>query len=125
MINENSQNNSSKEIPYIQPKNSFSTEKDTKNEKKSFFSQIKKFFSKRDSKSSNYHEEENPLSTTITPVKNSKCLWVPDEKALNCSNCQKIFSALFLRKHHCRICGNVFCKECSKKTIEGKYWGSI
>lgn len=58
------------------------------------------------------------------PIANDKTMWIPDEKAQTCYNCRKEFSAFFLRKHHCRICGNVFCKECSSKTVEGKYWGS-
>jgi hypothetical protein len=53
-----------------------------------------------------------------------KNMWIPDDKAQTCYNCQKQFSAIFLRKHHCRICGNVFCKDCSSKTVEGKYWGT-
>jgi len=58
------------------------------------------------------------------PMDNDKSMWVPDEKAQTCYHCQKQFSAIFLRKHHCRICGNVFCKECSNQTVDGKYWGS-
>jgi hypothetical protein len=54
----------------------------------------------------------------------NKNMWIPDDKAQACYNCQKQFSAIFLRKHHCRICGNVFCKDCSDKTVEGKYWGT-
>ena len=57
-------------------------------------------------------------------IENDKTMWIPDEKAQTCFNCRKEFSAIFLRKHHCRICGNVFCKDCSCKTVEGKYWGT-
>ena len=49
-------------------------------------------------------------------------VWVPDSLAQTCYKCHKQFS-LFMRKHHCRICGNVFCKDCSQKMVEGKYWG--
>lgn len=34
--------------------------------------------------------------------------WVPDAEARSCGICQQTFSA-FLRIHHCRSCGGVFC----------------
>lgn len=37
--------------------------------------------------------------------------WVPDASCLQCSSCQKWFN-LFLRKHHCRLCGQIMCFEC-------------
>lgn len=43
--------------------------------------------------------------------------WVPDHLVDRCSDCQAPFS-LFLRKHHCRACGQIFCAECSRRTIE-------
>lgn len=49
-------------------------------------------------------------------------VWVPDRLAQTCYKCHKEFSFL-VRKHHCRICGNVFCKDCTKKMVEGKFWG--
>ncbi len=71
-----------------------------------------------------YGESNNNNTNEKVPIANDKTMWIPDEKAQTCYNCRKEFSAIFLRKHHCRICGNVFCKECSSKTVEGKYWGS-
>ena len=41
-----------------------------------------------------------------------KKLWVPDEHVQNCYNCGEKFFSLFNRKHHCRVCGNIFCKRC-------------
>lgn len=38
--------------------------------------------------------------------------WVPDESVSDCYNCKKVFG-VFLRKHHCRHCGKIFCYECS------------
>jgi len=37
--------------------------------------------------------------------------WVPDESADKCLNCKKMFG-IFLRKHHCRLCGYIFCYKC-------------
>jgi len=41
---------------------------------------------------------------------------MPDMSADHCTKCFKDFS-FFFRKHHCRICGNVFCKNCSQKKM--------
>lgn len=38
-------------------------------------------------------------------------LWVPDELAEQCMQCQTLFS-FFQRRHHCRLCGKVFCGRC-------------
>lgn len=37
--------------------------------------------------------------------------WVSDAKAKLCFQCEKSFST-FLRRHHCRFCGLVFCANC-------------
>jgi hypothetical protein len=89
-------------------------EKTKEKEKKSIFKKMFNFFTLGDGNS----------NSNLASLPNDKTMWVPDEKAPTCYNCQKQFSAIFLRKHHCRICGNVFCKDCSSKTVEGKYWGS-
>ena len=38
--------------------------------------------------------------------------WVPDAQVTECHACEKRFGTL-TRKHHCRLCGNVFCSACS------------
>ena len=38
--------------------------------------------------------------------------WQPDDIAPYCNRCGQYFW-IFLRRHHCRHCGLVFCKECS------------
>eukprot|EP00924_Labyrinthula_sp_SR-Ha-C_P006106 augustus_masked-scaffold_54-processed-gene-0.32-mRNA-1 protein AED:0.47 eAED:0.47 QI:0/-1/0/1/-1/1/1/0/790 len=38
-------------------------------------------------------------------------LWLPDELFSRCVNCNKEFN-LLNRKHHCRICGRIFCASC-------------
>lgn len=37
--------------------------------------------------------------------------WLPDHMANNCKICTKKFG-LLLRKHHCWICGDIFCANC-------------
>jgi len=46
--------------------------------------------------------------------------WVPDSEVSQCHICDKPFiQSLFTSgKHHCRKCGNVVCKYCSKSRIE-------
>eukprot|EP00808_Paulinella_micropora_P023249 g9438.t1 len=49
----------------------------------------------------------------VAPVKLWSCVpWVPDLMASKCWLCQVEFG-LLLRRHHCRICGNVLCDACS------------
>ncbi|KAJ2827421.1 hypothetical protein GGI24_002650 [Coemansia furcata] len=40
--------------------------------------------------------------------------WEPDEATAVCRQCSRRFS-LFLRRHHCRRCGLVFCDSCSSR----------
>lgn len=42
--------------------------------------------------------------------------WTPDESASNCNCCQANFS-ITKRKHHCRSCGEVVCKNCSEHLL--------
>ena len=42
--------------------------------------------------------------------------WVPDEERTSCRTCGETFT-LFLRKHHCRKCGEIFCQKCSSRRI--------
>ncbi|KAI5069215.1 hypothetical protein GOP47_0015516 [Adiantum capillus-veneris] len=42
--------------------------------------------------------------------------WVPDEAVTKCSACSSDFGP-FLRRHHCRNCGDVFCDKCTHGRI--------
>jgi FYVE zinc finger len=42
--------------------------------------------------------------------------WLPDDSVSLCGICHERFWIL-LRKHHCRKCGKIFCKNCSAKRI--------
>ena len=54
-------------------------------------------------------DEEKSLKYTLPKRVNN---WVDDNTVISCYNCTKTFS-LFVRKHHCRFCGKIFCAECS------------
>mmetsp|Transcript_27176 Transcript_27176/g.54692 ORF Transcript_27176/g.54692 Transcript_27176/m.54692 type:complete len:92 (+) Transcript_27176:100-375(+) len=41
--------------------------------------------------------------------------WQADRDCKSCTKCKSPFS-FFVRKHHCRHCGFIFCEECSAKT---------
>eukprot|EP00743_Colponemidia_sp_Colp-15_P005351 GILK01005753.1.p1 GENE.GILK01005753.1~~GILK01005753.1.p1 ORF type:complete len:881 (-),score=93.45 GILK01005753.1:73-2670(-) len=43
-------------------------------------------------------------------------VWTPDEAAPQCFVCQSEFSFTF-RRHHCRECGQVVCRNCSKNKL--------
>jgi hypothetical protein len=38
-------------------------------------------------------------------------IWMPDKATLKCMDCQEVFT-MTNRRHHCRRCGNIFCKKC-------------
>ncbi|XP_055381749.1 putative 1-phosphatidylinositol 3-phosphate 5-kinase [Condylostylus longicornis] len=46
-------------------------------------------------------------------------LWMPDEKAKECYDCGQKFST-FRRKHHCRLCGQIFCSKCCNQVVPGR-----
>lgn len=47
--------------------------------------------------------------------------WMKDESAKECFTCAKPFTT-FRRKHHCRICGQIFCSNCTS-LISGESFG--
>lgn len=49
---------------------------------------------------------------------NSPRRWVPDHEARDCLTCGRAFNTL-RRRHHCRVCGNIFCGRCVTKTALG------
>uniref|UniRef100_A0A1J3FFR3 Lateral signaling target protein 2 n=1 Tax=Noccaea caerulescens TaxID=107243 RepID=A0A1J3FFR3_NOCCA len=52
----------------------------------------------------------------IKPVNEEKDHWVPDEAVSKCTSCGSDFGA-FMRRHHCRNCGDVFCDKCTQGRI--------
>lgn len=46
-------------------------------------------------------------------------LWMPDSKSIDCYDCNLKFNT-FRRKHHCRLCGQIFCSKCCSTLVPGK-----
>ena len=44
-------------------------------------------------------------------------LWKPDESSERCTACGLVFH-FFRRRHHCRLCGDLFCDPCSSWRIQ-------
>lgn len=40
--------------------------------------------------------------------------WIPDSATTVCMQCTAPFTALTRGRHHCRFCGGIFCRTCSK-----------
>uniref|UniRef100_A0A5B7AS41 FYVE-type domain-containing protein n=1 Tax=Davidia involucrata TaxID=16924 RepID=A0A5B7AS41_DAVIN len=40
--------------------------------------------------------------------------WLPDSSTTVCMQCTAAFTALTRGRHHCRFCGGIFCRACSK-----------
>lgn len=43
--------------------------------------------------------------------------WIDSDKVIKCESCSKTFS-FFIRKHHCRACGHIFCSYCCYQYIK-------
>ncbi|XP_052196316.1 protein FREE1-like [Diospyros lotus] len=52
----------------------------------------------------------------MKPQNEEKDHWVPDEAVVKCSSCGTQFNA-FIRRHHCRNCGDIFCDKCTQGRI--------
>ncbi|CAG8530077.1 1621_t:CDS:10 [Diversispora eburnea] len=51
-------------------------------------------------------------------------VWVDDETVKTCKNCRTSFTPI-RRKHHCRQCGNIFCQECTSRSIALPQFGYV
>ena len=61
--------------------------------------------------------ESGKDGTALTPALSKRPPWVPDHLAPQCTDCQGQFH-FFYRRHHCRMCGRVFCWRCSRPRIK-------
>ncbi|XP_078260363.1 1-phosphatidylinositol 3-phosphate 5-kinase isoform X8 [Rhinoraja longicauda] len=51
-----------------------------------------------------------------------KQYWMPDSQCKECYDCSDKFTT-FRRRHHCRLCGQIFCSRCCNQEIPGKFMG--
>ncbi|XP_075225146.1 1-phosphatidylinositol 3-phosphate 5-kinase fab1 isoform X2 [Lycorma delicatula] len=51
-----------------------------------------------------------------------KQYWMPDNVSKECFDCGEKFTT-FRRRHHCRVCGQIFCSRCCNQEIPGKIMG--
>lgn len=47
---------------------------------------------------------------------------MPDSQCKECYDCSEKFTT-FRRRHHCRLCGQIFCSRCCNQEIPGKFMG--
>lgn len=47
---------------------------------------------------------------------------MPDSQCKECYDCNEKFTT-FRRRHHCRLCGQIFCSRCCSQEIPGKFMG--
>lgn len=52
----------------------------------------------------------------LEPANMSRDFWMPDESCRVCYECDSRFT-IFNRRHHCRLCGRVFCARCAGNSI--------
>lgn len=53
----------------------------------------------------------------------SKEYWMPDKDVKECYDCAAAFTS-WRRKHHCRICGAIFCSRCASNLVSGHRFAS-
>lgn len=66
-----------------------------------------------------YHNKKKDKEHTKGVI--SKEYWMKDDSAKECFTCGKTFNT-FRRRHHCRICGQIFCNSCTL-SIPGERFG--
>ena len=54
----------------------------------------------------------------------AKATWQPDSEATCCTKCGEKFTML-RRRHHCRLCGGIFCNSCSEARANKNFDGVI
>ncbi|KAK6729029.1 hypothetical protein RB195_006217 [Necator americanus] len=55
---------------------------------------------------------------------NFRQYWMPDSTGKECYQCEERFST-FRRRHHCRLCGQIFCARCCNIHVPGSALGYL
>ncbi|XP_048579850.1 1-phosphatidylinositol 3-phosphate 5-kinase isoform X3 [Nematostella vectensis] len=67
------------------------------------------------------HTKEGQLSQAYKES-DFKQYWMPDETCKECYECGEKFNT-FRRRHHCRLCGQIFCYRCCNVEVPGQLMG--
>ncbi|CAF0732180.1 unnamed protein product [Brachionus calyciflorus] len=62
------------------------------------------------------HSSLNSIGQNEQQSNAAKQFWMPDEQVKECFQCNEKFTT-FRRRHHCRVCGQIFCAKCSDHEI--------
>jgi hypothetical protein len=65
---------------------------------------------------------EAPRKEGVVEAPHNK-FWMPDRFCKVCYGCEEAFT-MYRRRHHCRMCGQIFCNNCSSFYIDGKMFNS-
>ncbi|ORY28463.1 hypothetical protein BCR39DRAFT_534797 [Naematelia encephala] len=79
----------------------------------------------RSVRSLGFVKKTNSVSRIIRRMRGeglSKHYWMADEHCKECYDCKSLFTA-WRRKHHCRICGQIFCSRCASNIIGARRFG--
>ena len=74
-------------------------------------------------KKSNGHKPNNKFNKQSS-IEQTKRFWMSDKNCIRCSECGDIFHT-FRRKHHCRLCGRVFCQGCCSERVNRRDSGMM
>lgn len=77
--------------------------------------------SERRSRNHNHHHHHHHGPSSRSWLSRGPPTWVPDHLVVACSSCNVTFTWI-RRKHHCRVCGHIFCADCSKFTKHLHCW---
>ncbi|XGW21022.1 hypothetical protein V3C99_004185 [Haemonchus contortus] len=75
-------------------------------------------------KLSNMFKSESKQGLIDYNRSNFRQYWMPDSTGKECYQCEERFST-FRRRHHCRLCGQIFCAKCCNIHVPGSALGYI
>jgi hypothetical protein len=64
------------------------------------------------------HDSATELQSSQISISARKCTaWVPNSDRLTCLHCERPFN-MMRRRHHCRMCGELVCGQCSPHRVK-------